>query len=747
MRSQSLFNFFTKAADVTQREGGPRVYTGDDARRLMEQTTARANAVTKAEQDRRSRMTPQARYDEDFGYYLRNHGNSEYGGSVRGAYSTYIDDLRDQYARGAITRDDFYGARDHIRARLAEDQFNKMWEAYHAYTSPGLYGDTATSPSRMNSRMIHNGNQSQYIFTPNAADRGWNPANMTYAEFGKFFTGANGEIMKREEALAKWNQAWRARYTRRANGSNGTPGSTAVGARSTASKPNESWRGEGFRQDQAVHATYAARRNDTTNNPAATLNFKGGYSVQFNPAYVQDWTRPAPGSTGNSVGGTWYTAEQRMAYNDIVGQLYQNMINKGMDSTRARAEASRLTKLYMEDQMRVAANQNAENAWMEPQQPAAPASQPEGKSGETPASVVNNSLITGVPTGAVQLVDGTFVTPDADGYINLDLTGGDTSHSAVNNSLITGAPTGAVQLTDGSFAIPDDSGFVDLTRHRLGSNHNPDGTLVIGSGLTHPATEATAPLPTLDTPQSTAPRGYSSGDSGLLSLNRDTPLTPTAPITLSAPLTLSAPPTVASLPARTADAHAEDALNVVNTTAEAVETPTRVTAPTAAPIDTSATVPSTEQPAGTTTAPAYEAGFAHTSADDFKRQFGETATNDTLLTHYGNHAWNNMRNLQTRIIELRREGRGSGAECRRLIAQFELARKRYASIVHAREAMSQDELNGMYMPKFDWIFDAANDSSDYWRAHHASWGSSGLHGRSDYLNSMPKDLAEFNPLW
>lgn len=651
MRSRSLFNFFTKAAGG----GGPRVYRGAaDADKLMEQTADSAKAVSDAVSDRGASMTPQTRYYEVFGRYLRDYGDPNYGGSVRHAYSNFIDHLRGEVAAGRLSSRNYYNARDHIRARLASDQFNKMWEDYHTYTSPGLYGDTAASSSRMNSRMIHNGNQAQYIFTPNADDRGWNPANMTYEEFGKFFTGADGQMMTREDALAKWNQAWQARSARGSNG-------TAVGARSTARANNDtSWRAEAARQQQAAHNAYADSKANN-DNPATPLNFKGGYSVNFNPNYVQNWTRPSE-ATGNWVNGTWYTDEQYMAYNDIYRQLVSSMTGSGrMSQPQAKAEASRLARMYMEDQMRLRSGHVATNDWMESQQTAAPA---------TPAAP---------------------------------------------------APAPAPAPAEPSEPIPTEQSTGNADGMSAFAPTNDNNAHVVGGGVISPANALTALY--IPNTSGTTSELYSPGDNGLLNLNGGTQF----------PLTL--------------DPQATGIKNLSEYTTATTNLLNNSNAPTASSQTGNGTVDTPPAAPGTTTDPAYEAGFEHTSQEDFIRDFGEEATNNTLLKHYRTQTWNNMRYLRTRITNLRREGRGESDECKRLIAQFELARNRYTSIVHAMDDMSQDELYDIYMPKFNWIFDAANDSSDYWREHHAPLGSSGLHSRSDRLHAMPEEYAEFNTLW
>ena len=403
MRSQSLFNFFTKAA-----AGGPRVHTGADAQKLRASTEASARVNEQAHNQysadmarrRRYDVNPDTHYAGEFGLYLRDESDPEFGGSVRRAYSQYMDNMRHWYTRGEITREQLYDARSQARARLSEDQFNRMWHAYQ--NAPARHEG---SPDQMYDRMINDSNQAYYIFTPNSHDKGWNPGNMTYRDFERFITTPSGHQMLKADALEKWNNAVQARerYAGRVNGRNGT----AVGARpAVGSNTDESWRGEGFRQQQALEAEYADRKRNAK-NPATPLTFKGGYAVNYNPAYVKDWTRPTE-PTSNNVGGIWYTDEQYMAYKDVTNQLRAGMLANGMSQAQANAEASRLAKLYMDDQMRLASNHTANNKWMEqppaaaPAQPTAPADKPKVRrtAGGIPLSETEAAPAAPKPTAA-----------------------------------------------------------------------------------------------------------------------------------------------------------------------------------------------------------------------------------------------------------------------------------------------------------------------------------------------------------
>jgi hypothetical protein len=301
-------------------------------------------------------------HGSEFGTYLRNYGNPEHGGNVRDAYSKYMADMRNKARSGNITWEQLYDARSQARSRLVEDQFNGMWRAYQNARQTGL-------SNQRYYRMINDSNKANYVFTPDSRIKGWNPGEMTYDDFEKFVTAPSGVLMSQADAFRKWNNAVQARerYASRGNGRNGT----AAGASPAAgSNTDESWREEGFRQQQALEKEYAARKSNAK-TPATPLTFKGGYAVNYNPAYVKDWTRPT-GPTSNNVGGIWYTDEQYMAYKDVTNQLRSGMLANGMSQAQANAEASRLAKLYMDDQMRLAANHTANNKWME-QPPAADA--------------------------------------------------------------------------------------------------------------------------------------------------------------------------------------------------------------------------------------------------------------------------------------------------------------------------------------------------------------------------------------
>ena len=636
MRSQSLFNFFTKAADVTQKAGGPRVHTGADADDLMAQTSARAKSVTSAEQARRASMTPAQRHDEVLGGYLRDYGDPNYGGSVRHAYSNFTDHLRGEVAAKRMTDKEFYAARDHARSRLAEDQFNKMWDDYHAYTSPGLYGDTATAPSRMNSRMVHNGNQARYIFEANDEDKGWNPSNMTYAEFGKFFTGANGKIMKRKEALAKWNQAWRGRNTRSANGRNGVAGGTAVGAPQKpntgvrTARPNDASRAYDMQygpkqpaqaqQPQVPAATDPASTpanasNVTPTAPPSPITFKGGYTVGGVSGDI-DWSAKGDGSI--NVGGAKLTADQYNAFNNVRSSLTTQLRQReGLSHTEAKARATQMANQWMADQVANSGKAQDRRKHVETPQPAA--AQP----------------VTPTPPVATPKLD--IPDPVIPDTITRDL-------------------------------VPE----LDITEFSL-----PD-------------------IPDPDIPDPVAPKPEAAN---LFALDGNTPTN---------------------------------------------EQPGSAARP-AAQVSAQSTTPAAP-------APSYEQGFGHTSKEDFVKRYGENASYADLFTHYGNHAYSNMKNLKAKLTELKRQGKTpQDPEYKRLADQYKLSQSRYTSLYHAKSKMGQKGLNDIYQTEHEdnplnWVFDEADDSSAYWKDHHASWGTS-LQSLRDRETAMPEEFANFNLLW
>lgn len=331
MRSQSLFNFFTKVADVRTTSAGTRIHPEfvDES-----PTAARTSAAAQAEMDRRARMTQEQRWEEDF----NNHVSDQAGAGkdqYNFAFDNYLRDLAAAVASGKMKEQDAAKARQYII-----DSVRAKQREFHTSYLASYNTEDHTDADRKGIRGTR-------IRTTHG-DNGL--VHFRYGDFGEntTFGGAERGYKQRDARMA-------------AGAGRGGAGATAGGAKGTPKRVN------GFEQQWALENEYAKRKKDE-NNPATPLNFKGGYAVNFNPEYVKDWTR-ASDATGNWVNGTWYTGEQYLAYKDIYGQLFNSMTGSGgMNQAQAKAEASRLAKMYMDDQMLSASNRT--NKWMEPQQPA-----------------------------------------------------------------------------------------------------------------------------------------------------------------------------------------------------------------------------------------------------------------------------------------------------------------------------------------------------------------------------------------
>lgn len=336
MRSQSLFNFFTKVAGVRTTSAGTRIHPKPAAESPSASGTTAAAAV---ETDRRANMTQEQRWDEDFNNHVADQagaGKDQYNF----AFDNYLRDLAAEVASGKMTEQDAAKARQYIidSVRAKQRQFHTN---YLASYDNGDHTDADRKGIRGTRIRTTHGNNGLVHFR--------------YGDFGEntTFGGAERGYKQRDARLA-------------AGEGRGGAGVTSGGAKGTPKRVN------GFEQRWALENEYAKRKK----SPATPLNFKGGYTVNFNPEYVKDWTK-ASDATGNWVNGTWYTGEQYLAYKDIYGQLFNSMTGSGgMNQTQAKAEAARLTKMYMDDQMLSASNRT--NKWMEPQQSAAqPAVQPD----------------------------------------------------------------------------------------------------------------------------------------------------------------------------------------------------------------------------------------------------------------------------------------------------------------------------------------------------------------------------------
>ena len=349
MRSQSLFNFFTKAADTYKSAAAPGQNPQGDVR---PQTTAKPKPAYDLAQLKKTVDSDYAAYDSMYG---TGAGDT---GSTRLAYSNYMSSLARAYARGSITRDEYYARRDYIRDRLATEQFDDMYNSYHTWTNRDKYGDKATDPGRMSMAMVDDTNRRRYIFKRGAGS----PANMTYAQFRDNFIidPKTGKPISKSEARLKWNSMWQ----RSAGPYTGNSGVPAGGSVPGSGVPqDDSWRDAASQQWDATVTAY----NNNSKNAGTPLTFQGGHIVNYDPSYVKDWTRYTKNNpANNNVGGTWYNNEQYLSYHDISDQLYNSMVNSGgMNPKQAKAEASRLTKAYLDDQMEIARGGTARNQWME----------------------------------------------------------------------------------------------------------------------------------------------------------------------------------------------------------------------------------------------------------------------------------------------------------------------------------------------------------------------------------------------
>ena len=334
MRSQSLFNFFTKAADVQTTSAGTRIVTGADADAAKEQTAAKANAAYEAEQKRRSGMTDQQRWSEDFNNHLSDQtgaGKDQYNF----AYDNFTRDLDDAVARGSMTRQQAARARQHIINSVRDQQ--RAWHSNYLTTYNN--GDHTDSDRQ--------GIRGSRIWSTHG-DNGL--VHFRHGDFSEntTFGGAERGYAQRD-----------ARNPRTTNTSTGNPtvNSTsqpaqAAPAQSTPQSPKL------VRRDRNGRVT-----------PTPTV-FKGGYTVGVNDSDV-DWAAQGDGSI--NVSGAKLTPAQYNTFNNVRASLTTQLRQQeGLSPADAKARATRLASQWMADRVAIANGGAAQNRWQHATPPPAP---------------------------------------------------------------------------------------------------------------------------------------------------------------------------------------------------------------------------------------------------------------------------------------------------------------------------------------------------------------------------------------
>lgn len=406
MRSQSLFNFFTKAADVTQTAAGTRIHTGASATAAKANMAAAGNKRYQAEQKRRSGMTEQQRWDEDFNNHLSDQagaGKDQYNL----AYDNYSKDLDDAVARGSMTKQQAESARQHIISGVRDKQRQFHSDYLKSYDN-GDHTDSDRQGIRGTKIWTTHGDNGLVHFrhgdfgentTFGGAERGYAQRDArTAAGAGRGGAGASGG---------------RAGAGAAAGVRGGAQGSAPQMPRTQAARPNDASRAYDMQygpkqpaqaqQPQAPAAPTAtdpasttARQgnsmmrggaqanasNVTPTAPPSPITFKGGYTVGGVNGNV-DWAAKGDGSI--NVGGAKLTADQYNAFNNIRSSLATQLRQQeGISHTEARARATQMANQWMADQTAVANGGKAQNRWQHVENPQPAAQAPATKPGAQP---------------------------------------------------------------------------------------------------------------------------------------------------------------------------------------------------------------------------------------------------------------------------------------------------------------------------------------------------------------------------
>lgn len=324
---------------------GTRVVTGPDADRAKEQTAARANAVHEAEQNRRSGMTDQQRWSEDFNNHLSDQagaGKDQYNF----AYDNFTRDLDDAVARGTMTSQQAAQARQHIINSVRNQQ--RAWHSNYLTTYNN--GDHTDSDRQ--------GIRGSRIWSTHG-DNGL--VHFRHGDFSEntTFGGAERGYARRD-----------ARNARTVNPSTGNTNvnstsqpAQAVSTQTTPQRPN-------------------LVRRDRNGSVAPTV-FKGGYAVDTGNDV--DWS--AKGDGHINISGANFTDEQYAAYNNVRSSLTTAIRQQeGVSLNEARARATALANQWAADQSQVAAGGKAFNRWQHVDTPAQEVATPQPPPATTPVA-------------------------------------------------------------------------------------------------------------------------------------------------------------------------------------------------------------------------------------------------------------------------------------------------------------------------------------------------------------------------
>lgn len=381
MRSQSLFNFFTKAADVQTTAAGTRVVTGPDADRAKEQTAARANATYEAEQKRRSGMTDQQRWSEDFNNHLSDQagaGRDQYNF----AYDNFTRDLDDAVARGDMTSQQATKARQHIINSVRDQQ--RAWHSNYLTTYNN--GDHTDSDRQ--------GIRGSRIWSTHG-DNGL--VHFRHGDFSEntTFGGAERGYARRDARNARTTNP----PTGNANVTSTSQPAQAASTQTTPQSPN-------------------LVRRDRNGRVAPTV-FRGGYAVDTGNDV--DWS--AKGDGHINISGANFTDEQYAAYNNVRSSLTTAIRQQeGVSLNEARARATALANQWAADQSQVAAGGKAFNRWQHVDTPAqevatpqpAPAAQPVTQpEAVSPAPTGPDTQVPAGQTSSLSVSPGGSIVPNA----------------------------------------------------------------------------------------------------------------------------------------------------------------------------------------------------------------------------------------------------------------------------------------------------------------------------------------------